>query len=80
MGQGSRISFTSKPHSIIDYAQESRRAGRVGERVIAVVVIEEKDWPEEVAARDSCLELKRREVNSFIWTKGCRHMILMRCL
>ncbi|KFY02744.1 hypothetical protein V490_00408 [Pseudogymnoascus sp. VKM F-3557] len=31
------------PHSIIDYAQEAGRAGRGGERVVAIVVIEEKD-------------------------------------
>jgi superfamily II DNA helicase RecQ len=31
------------PHSIIDYAQEAGRAGRGGERVVAVVVIEDKD-------------------------------------
>jgi hypothetical protein len=45
-----------------------------------MVVIEDKDWPEEDAAKDSCLELKRREVNSFIRTKGCRRRILGRCL
>ncbi|KFZ18502.1 hypothetical protein V501_01170 [Pseudogymnoascus sp. VKM F-4519 (FW-2642)] len=44
------------PNSIIDYAQEAGRAGRGGERVLAVVVVEEKDWPEEDAAKDSCLE------------------------
>ncbi|KFZ11069.1 hypothetical protein V501_04921 [Pseudogymnoascus sp. VKM F-4519 (FW-2642)] len=54
------------PDSIIDYAQEAGRAGRGRERVVAVVVIEEKDWPEEDAAKDSCLKVKRREVNSFI--------------
>ncbi|KFX91232.1 hypothetical protein V490_06015 [Pseudogymnoascus sp. VKM F-3557] len=52
------------PHSIIDYAQEAGCAGRSGERVVAVVVIEEKDWPEEDAAKDSSLELKRRECES----------------
>ncbi|KFZ01674.1 hypothetical protein V500_00657 [Pseudogymnoascus sp. VKM F-4518 (FW-2643)] len=68
------------PHSIIDYAQEAGRAGMSGERVVAMVVIEDKDWPEEVAAKDSCLELKRREVNGLILTKGCRRSILGRCL
>ena len=63
------------PHSIIDYAQGAGRAGRGGERVVAVVVIEEKDWPEKDAAKDTCLELKRREVNSFIRTKVCRRSI-----
>ncbi|KAH9205095.1 P-loop containing nucleoside triphosphate hydrolase protein [Leptodontidium sp. 2 PMI_412] len=32
------------PHSIIDYAQEAGRAGRAGERVTAVIIIEDKDW------------------------------------
>ena len=68
------------PHSIIDYAQEAGRARRGGECVVAVVVIEEKDWPEEDATKDSWLEVRRREVNSFIRTKGCRRRILGRCL
>lgn len=58
------------PHSIIDYAQEAGRAGMSGERVVAMVVIEDKDWPEEIAAKDSCLELKRRKVSGLIRTKG----------
>ncbi len=30
-------------HSIIDYAQEAGRARRAGERVAAVIIIEDKD-------------------------------------
>jgi superfamily II DNA helicase RecQ len=30
-------------HSIIDYAQEARRAGRARERVTAVIIVEDKD-------------------------------------
>ena len=68
------------PHSIIDYAQEAGCAGRAGERVMAVIIIEDKDWPAEDPKKDSCLELKTREVNSLIRTKGCRRSILGRCL
>jgi superfamily II DNA helicase RecQ len=68
------------PRSIIDYAQEAGRAGRAGERVTAVIIIEDKDWPAEDPAKDSCLELKTREVNSLIRAKGCRRSILGRCL
>jgi superfamily II DNA helicase RecQ len=68
------------PHSIIDYAQEAGRAGRAGERVTAVIIIEDKDWPAEDPTKDSCLELKTREVNSLVRATGCRRCILGRCL
>jgi superfamily II DNA helicase RecQ len=68
------------PHSIIDYAQEAGRAGRAGERVTAVVIVEDKDWPAEDPKKDSSLELKTREVNSLIRTTGCRRSILGRSL
>jgi superfamily II DNA helicase RecQ len=59
------------PHSIIDYAQEAGRARRAGERVTAVIIIEDKDWLAEGPKKDSCLKLKMREVNSLLQTKGC---------
>jgi superfamily II DNA helicase RecQ len=31
------------PHSIIDYTQEARRAGRARERVTAIIIVEDKD-------------------------------------
>jgi superfamily II DNA helicase RecQ len=68
------------PHSIIDYAQEAGRAGRAGERVAAVIIVEDKDWPAEDSKKDSGLELKTREVNSLIRTRGCRRSILGRSL
>lgn len=48
------------PHSIIDYAQEAGHAGRARERVAAVIIIEDKDWPAEEPTKDSCLKLKTR--------------------
>jgi hypothetical protein len=68
------------PHSIIDYAQEARRAGRAGERVQGQMIIEDKDWPGGDPEKDSCLELKMREVNWLIRTTGCRRSVLGRCL
>ena len=53
-------------HNIINYTQEAGRAGRAGERVTAVIIVEDKDWPAEDLRKDSCLELKTREVNSLI--------------
>jgi len=64
------------PHSVIDHAQEAGRAGRARERVAAVIIVEDKDWPAEDPKKDSSLELKTREVNSLIRTKGCRRSIL----
>jgi superfamily II DNA helicase RecQ len=68
------------PYSIIDYAQEAGRAGRAGERVEAVIVVEERDWPTEDPKREATLELKTREVNALIRTSGCRRSVLGRCL
>jgi superfamily II DNA helicase RecQ len=64
------------PYSIIDYAQEAGRAGRARERVMAIIVVEDKDWLIEDPKKDSCLELKTREVNSLIRAKGYRRSIL----
>ena len=61
------IIYLEAPYSIIDYAQEAGRAGRAGERVQAQIIIEDKDWPAGDPTKDSCLELKTREVNSLIW-------------
>ncbi|KAJ6438049.1 recq family helicase [Purpureocillium lavendulum] len=68
------------PYSIIDYAQEAGRAGRAGERVEAVIVVEERDWPTEDPKTEAALELKTREVNALIRTSGCRRSVLGRCL
>jgi superfamily II DNA helicase RecQ len=64
------------PYSIIDYAQEAKRARRARERVIAIVIVEDKDWPIEDLKKDSSLKLKTREVNSLIRTTGYRRNIL----
>lgn len=64
------------PYSIIDYAQEAGRAGRAGERVQAEVIVEDKDWPSEDASKDGYLEVKVREVNSLVRTRGCRRRLL----
>jgi hypothetical protein len=58
-------------YSIIDYVQEARRARRARERVTAVIIVEDKDWPAEDPKKDSYLELKTREVNSLIRMTGC---------
>jgi superfamily II DNA helicase RecQ len=68
------------PYSIIDYAQQAGRAERAGEAVTAKIVLEDRDWPVEDDETDSRLELKQREVNSFVRTTGCRRSILGRIL
>jgi hypothetical protein len=47
---------------------------------VAVIIVEDKDWPAGDPAKDSCLELKTREVNSLVRAKGCRRSILGRYL
>ncbi|KAH6949567.1 P-loop containing nucleoside triphosphate hydrolase protein [Fusarium avenaceum] len=49
------------PFSIIDYAQEAGRAGRTGEPIIAKVIIEDKDWPDEDATGEAYLDISVRE-------------------
>ncbi|KAL2211177.1 P-loop containing nucleoside triphosphate hydrolase protein, partial [Sarocladium strictum] len=68
------------PYSIIDYAQEAGRAGRAGERVQAEVIVKDKDWPSEDASKDGYLEVKVREVNSLVRTRGCRRRLLRQYL
>ncbi|GKU15724.1 unnamed protein product, partial [Fusarium langsethiae] len=68
------------PFSIIDYAQEAGRAGRTGEPVTAEVIIEDKDWPDEDAAGEACLDISVREVRRLIRTRGCRRRLLGQCL
>lgn len=54
----SYIIHLKAPYSIIDYTQEAGHTRRGGEYVVAIVVIEDKDWPEEDIIKDSCLEVK----------------------
>ena len=68
------------PYSMINYAQEAKRAGRDGERVEAVIVVEKKDWPAEDERQDVFVEPDRREVHSLIRTAGCRRRVIGRCL
>ncbi|KAL2203436.1 hypothetical protein CC79DRAFT_1390855 [Sarocladium strictum] len=56
------------------------RAGRAGERVQAEVIVEDKDWPSEDASKDGYLEVKVREVNSLVRTRGCRRRLLRQYL
>jgi superfamily II DNA helicase RecQ len=74
------IVHLAAPYSIIDYTQEAGRARRARERVTAMIIIKDKDWPAEDPKKDSCLELKTREVNSLIRMTGCRRSILGRSL
>jgi hypothetical protein len=48
--------------------------------VTAEIIIEDKDWLVKDSIKDSYFELKIREINSLIRTKGCRRSILGRYL
>ncbi|KAL2207010.1 hypothetical protein CC79DRAFT_1335237 [Sarocladium strictum] len=50
------------------------------ERVQAEVIVEDKDWPSENASKDGYLEVKVREVNSLVRTRGCRRRLLRQYL
>lgn len=74
------IVYLEAPYSIIDYTQETGHTGRARERITAIIIIEDKNWPAEDLKKDSCLELKMREVNSLIRATGYRYSILGRYL
>jgi superfamily II DNA helicase RecQ len=60
------IVYLEAPYSIIDYTQEAGYTGRTGECIIAVIIIEDKDWLAEDSKKDNYLELKIYKVNSLI--------------
>jgi hypothetical protein len=64
------VMYLEALHSIIDYIQEARRVKRVKERVTAMIIVKDKDWPVKDSKKDNCLELKTREVNSLIQMTG----------
>jgi hypothetical protein len=45
-------------------------------QVQAEVIVEDKDWPSEDASKDGYLEVKVRDVNSLVRTRGCRRRLL----
>ena len=69
------------PYGLIDFAQESGRAGRDGEEVDSLVLVED-GWEErEVAVREQYHEGMSREcaaMEEFVKTGGCRREVLSR--
>ena len=70
------------PYGLIDFSQESGRAGRGGEQVDSLVLLE-RGWEE----REDAIRKRRRMVSSqderamaeFVKTTGCRRLVLARC-
>jgi hypothetical protein len=65
------VMYLKASYNIIDYVQEARRVKRVKERVTAMIIVEDKDWLAKDSKKDSCLELKTREMNNLIRMTGC---------
>ncbi|KAG6198721.1 hypothetical protein E4U50_007513 [Claviceps purpurea] len=67
------------PYGLIDFAQESGRAGRGGEAVASFILLEE-NWCAKESARLSSLGRVRSvdelEMIAFVYTEGCRRLVL----
>jgi len=66
------------PYGMIDYAQESGRAGRGGEAVDSVVLLE--DGEVERRARYEAVSVDRSAMAAFVETTGCRRGVMSRYL
>jgi len=66
------------PYGMIDYAQESGRAGRGGEAVDSVVLLENGEV--ERRARNEAVSVDKSAMAAFVTTTGCRRGVMSRYL
>lgn len=62
------------PYGMIDYAQESGRAGRGGEEVSSVIVVEE-GFVDEQERRGKIKSVDERAIVEYLRTEGCRRAV-----
>ncbi|KAI1516665.1 RecQ family helicase [Pyrenophora tritici-repentis] len=68
------ILHVGMPWSMIDYAQESGRGGRAGERVDAVVLVEKGEVERTIKQKSSDLDVQA--IGMFIISSGCRRGLM----
>ncbi|KAF2633122.1 hypothetical protein BU25DRAFT_445050 [Macroventuria anomochaeta] len=68
------IVHVGMPWSMIDYAQESRRGGRAGERVDSVVLVEKGEVEQTMKQKSGDLDMQAMGV--FIIGSGCRRGLM----
>ncbi|TKA75572.1 hypothetical protein B0A55_07939 [Friedmanniomyces simplex] len=64
------------PYGMIDFAQESGRAGRGGEDVDSIIVVEEGRVEPVQGWNRGGLEVDQRTMGEFITTRGCRRRVM----
>ncbi|KAG5912695.1 hypothetical protein E4U61_000150, partial [Claviceps capensis] len=67
------------PYGLIDFAQESGRAGRDGEAVASFILLE-KNWyaveSERRSGEKQEWSVDEKEMMAFVYTEGCRRLVL----
>jgi superfamily II DNA helicase RecQ len=61
------------PYGMIGFAQESGRAGRGGQAVDSVILVEEE---EAGCAQDASQSVDESVMRAFVWSKSCRRAIM----
>ncbi|KAK1809579.1 hypothetical protein LTR12_016055 [Friedmanniomyces endolithicus] len=64
------------PYGMIDFAQELGRAGRGGEDVYSIIVVEEGRVEQLQGSKRGGLEVDQRTMGELITTRGCRRRVM----
>lgn len=62
------------PWTIIDFAQESGRSGRVGERVDSVVLVQDREVEKSIEQKANSIDVQA--IGVFLISSGCRRMLM----
>jgi superfamily II DNA helicase RecQ len=74
------VFHVGRPYGCIQFGQESGRAGRGGERVKSMIILEEGDIQRLVRMDGRVFSMDNRALREFIITRGCRRRPLSRYL
>ena len=72
----SEVIHVGLPYSLVDYSQESGRAGRRGERVRATILVSHGDYEQLRCRSKESLTVDEEALQSYITTEGCRRVVL----